>query len=97
MDFPDTDGVPRIRPEQAIRGDVCRCLDDCRIGWMAHPWHATQPKKQSSLETARTPVPECRSRPREDPPTATALDSESDACSDVCRSVHDAGRAHRVE
>jgi hypothetical protein len=34
MDFPktDTDGAPRIRPEQVIRGDVCRYLEFCDDG-----------------------------------------------------------------
>ena len=34
MDFPeaDTDGVPRIWPEQVIRGDVCRYLKVCDDG-----------------------------------------------------------------
>jgi hypothetical protein len=34
MDFPvtDPDGVPRIRPEQIIRGDVCRYLEVCDDG-----------------------------------------------------------------
>jgi hypothetical protein len=34
MDFPETDteGAPRIRPEQLIRGDVCRYLEVCDDG-----------------------------------------------------------------
>jgi hypothetical protein len=34
MDFPetDTDGAPQIRPEQVIRGDVCRYLEVCDDG-----------------------------------------------------------------
>jgi hypothetical protein len=34
MDFPETDtgGAPRIRPEQIIRGDVCRYLEACDDG-----------------------------------------------------------------
>lgn len=34
MDFPETDpeGAPRIRPEQIIRGDVCRYLEVCDDG-----------------------------------------------------------------
>jgi hypothetical protein len=34
MDFPETgiDGAPRIRPEQVIRGDVCRYLEVCDDG-----------------------------------------------------------------
>lgn len=34
MDFPetDTDGAPRIRPEQIICGDVCRYLEVCDDG-----------------------------------------------------------------
>ena len=83
MDFSEIDfkGVPRIRPEQVIRGDVCRYLEVCDDGTVHTSKDLVAHRKDQSdwWDRRMTPITDQDSgrvatylvRPRwQDPPTA---------------------------